>query len=130
MGRNPEDRITNDVGREICLRDGIKAMLTGSIASLGSDYAITLEAVHVSTGETLARQQIQANRKEDVLNALHRAATDLRGQLGESLASVQKYDMPLSQATTSSLDALKAPRQGLNKYPKRHEIGPVPESTD
>src|SRR2546430_6227237 len=58
MGRNPDDRITNDVGREICLRDGIKALLTGSIASLGNDYAITIEAVQVSTGETLSRQQI------------------------------------------------------------------------
>src|SRR5258706_4859201 len=126
MGRNPDDRITTDIGREICLRDGIKALLTGSIESLGSDYAITLEAVHVSTGETLARQQIQANRKEDVLNALHRAATDLRGQLGESLASVQKYDMPLSQATTSSLDALKALSMGDSKHNMGDEIGAVP----
>jgi serine/threonine protein kinase/tetratricopeptide (TPR) repeat protein len=126
MGRNPDDRITTDVGREICLRDGIKALLTGSIASLGSDYAITLEAVHVSTGETLARQQIQANRKEDVLNALHKAATDLRGQLGESLASVQKYDMPLSQATTSSLDALKALSMGDNKHAMGDEMAAIP----
>src|SRR5882757_535090 len=126
MGRNPDDRITTDVGREICLRDGIKALLTGSIESLGSDYAITLEAVHVSTGETLARQQIQANRKEDVLNALHRAATDLRGQLGESLASVQKYDMPLSQATTSSLDALKSLSMGDSKHAMGDEIAAVP----
>ena len=126
MGRNPDDRITTDIGREICLRDGIKALLTGSIASLGSDYAITLEAVRVSTGETLARQQIQANRKEDVLNALHRAATDLRSQLGESLASVQKYDMPLSQATTSSLDALKALSMGDSKHAMGDEIGAVP----
>src|SRR6267154_6801924 len=126
MGRNPDDRITTDIGREICLRDGIKALLTGSIESLGSDYAITLEAVHVSTGETLARQQIQANRKEDVLNALHRAATDLRGQLGESLASVRKYDMPLSQATTSSLGALKALSMGDSKHNMGDEIGAVP----
>ena len=126
MGRNPDDRITTDIGREICLRRGIKALLTGSIESLGSDYAITLEAVHVSTGETLARQQIQANRKEDVLNALHRAATDLRGQLGESLASVQKYDMPLSQATTSSLDALKALSMGDSKHNMGDEMGALP----
>jgi serine/threonine protein kinase/Flp pilus assembly protein TadD len=126
MGRNPDDRITTDVGREICLRDGIKALLTGSIASLGSDYAITLEAVHVSTGETLARQQIQANRKEDVLNALHRAATELRGQLGESLASVQKYDMPLSQATTSSLEALKSLTMGDSKHAMGDEMGALP----
>src|SRR6266478_5934442 len=126
MGRNPDDRITTDVGREICLRDGIKALLTGSIASLGNDYAITLEAVHVSTGETLARQQVQANRKEDVLNALHHAASDMRGQLGESLSSVQKYDMPLSQATTSSLDALKALSMGDSKHNMGDEIGALP----
>jgi eukaryotic-like serine/threonine-protein kinase len=126
MGRNPDDRITTDVGREICLRDGIKALLTGSIASLGNDYAITLEAVHVSTGETLARQQIQATRKEDVLNALHRAATELRGQLGESLSSVKKYDMPLSQATTSSLDALKALSMGDSKHNMGDEMGALP----
>ncbi|MFY9561170.1 MAG: protein kinase [Terriglobales bacterium] len=126
MGRNPDDRITADVGREICLRDGIKAMLTGSIASLGSDYAITLEAVHASTGETLARQQIQAGRKEDVLNALHRATSDLRSQLGESLASVQKYDMPLSQATTSSLEALKALSMGDSKHNLGDEVAAIP----
>ena len=126
MGRNPDDRITTEIGREICLRDGIKALLTGSIASLGSDYAITLEAIHVSTGETLARQQVQANRKEDVLNVLHKAASDLRGQLGESLASVQKYDIPLSQATTSSLDALKSLSLGDNKHAMGDEIGAVP----
>jgi eukaryotic-like serine/threonine-protein kinase len=126
MGRGPDQRITADVGREICLRDGIKAMLTGSIASLGSDYAITLEAMHVSTGETLARQQVQTNRKEDVLNALHRAATELRGQLGESLASVQKYDMPLSQATTSSLEALQSLSRGDSKHMVGDELGAVP----
>jgi len=126
MGRGPDERITADIGREICLRDGIKAMLTGNIASMGSNYAITLEAVQVSSGETLARQQIQAGRKEDVLNALHRAASDLRAQLGESLASLQKYDMPLSQATTSSLDALKSLSMGDSKHGSGDELGAVP----
>lgn len=126
MGRGPEERITLDVGREICVRDGIKALLTGSIASLGSSYAITLEALNAGTGEALARQQVQADRKEDVLNALHRAASDLRGQLGESLASIQKYDMPLSQATTSSLDALKSLSMGDNKHALADELGAIP----
>ncbi len=126
MGRSPDDRITTDVGREICQRDGIKALLTGSIASLGNDYAITLEAVQVSTGETLARQQVEAGRKEDVLNALHRAASELRGQLGESLASVHKYDMSLSQATTSSLEALKALSMGDSKHNMGDEMGALP----
>jgi serine/threonine protein kinase/tetratricopeptide (TPR) repeat protein len=108
MGRAPDERITADVGREICLRDGIKAMLNGSIANLGSQYVITLEAVNASSGESLAREEMQASKKEDVLDALHRAGSDLRGKMGESLGSVQKFDKPLSEATTSSLEALKA----------------------
>jgi tetratricopeptide (TPR) repeat protein len=126
MGRGPADRITADVGREICLRDGIKAMLTGSIDSIGGQYAITLEATNTSTGESLGRQQIQAERKEDVLNAMHRAASKLRGQLGESLAMVQKYDMPLSQATTSSLEALKTLSLGDSKHNAGDELGALP----
>jgi eukaryotic-like serine/threonine-protein kinase len=126
MGRNARDRITADVGREICLRAGIKAMLSGSIDSVGGQYAITLEATNVSSGDSLGRQQVQAERKEEVLNALHRAATRIRGNLGESLSMVQKYDMPLSQATTSSLDALKALSVGDSKHNMGDELGAVP----
>jgi eukaryotic-like serine/threonine-protein kinase len=126
MGRNPGDRITADVGREICVRDGVKAMLSGSIDSVGGQYAITLEASNVSSGDSLGRQQVEAERKEDVLNALHRAATRLRGQLGESLAMVQKYDMSLSQATTSSLEALKALSVGDGKHNLGDELGAIP----
>jgi eukaryotic-like serine/threonine-protein kinase len=127
MGRSPGDRITSDVGREICQRDGIKAMLNGSIDSVGGQYVVTLEATNASTGDSLGRQQAQANRKEDVLNALHSAATKLRGQLGESLAMVQKYDMSLSMATTSSLDALKALSLGDAKHNMSDELGAVPD---
>jgi eukaryotic-like serine/threonine-protein kinase len=126
MGRSPSDRITTDVGREISLRDGIKAMLNGSIDSVGGQYVITLEATNVSSGDSLGRQQSQAERKEDVLNALHGAATKLRGQLGESLSMVQKYDMSLSQATTSSLDALKALSLGDAKHNAGEELAAVP----
>ncbi|HYU45237.1 MAG TPA: protein kinase [Terriglobales bacterium] len=126
MGRNAGDRVTADVGREICLRDGIKSMLTGSIDSVGGQYAITLEATNVSSGDSLGREQVQAERKEDVLNALHRAATRLRGKLGESLAMVQKYDMSLSQATTSSLDALKALSIADSKHNMGDELGAIP----
>jgi len=108
MGRSPDERISNEIGREICQRDGIKAMLNGSIASLGSQYVITLDAVSVASGESLAQEQVQADDKEDVLNSLHQASSNLRRKLGESLASLQKYDKPLSEATTSSLEALKA----------------------
>jgi len=126
MGRGPADRITADVGREICQRDGIKAMLNGSIDSVGGQYVVTLEATNVSSGDSLGRQQVQADRKEDVLNALHSAASKLRGQLGESLAMVQKYDMSLSMATTSSLDALKALSLGDAKHNTGDEFAAIP----
>src|ERR1022692_1062729 len=126
MGRAPGDRITADVGREICQRDGIKAMLSGSIDSVGGQYVVTLEAANAASGDSLGRQQVQADRKEDVLNALHGAATKLRGQLGESLAMVQKYDMSLSQATTSSLDALKALTLGDAKHGMGDDLAAMP----
>jgi eukaryotic-like serine/threonine-protein kinase len=107
MGKPATERITSEVGREICLRNGIKAMMTGSIASLGSHYVISLKAVNASTGDTIASQQVEADNKEHVLKSLDRAATELRGKLGESLASVKQFATPLEQATTPSLDALK-----------------------
>jgi predicted Zn-dependent protease len=108
MGRPPDTRITSEVGREICQRNGVKAMLTGSIASLGAQYLVTLEVVNAATGDMLAEEQAQAASKEQVLNALGIATSRLRARLGESLASVQKFDKPLAEATTSSLEALKA----------------------
>jgi serine/threonine protein kinase/Tfp pilus assembly protein PilF len=126
MGRSPNDRITSDIGREICQRDGIKAMLNGSIDSVGGQYVVTLEATNAASGDSLGRQQAQADRKEEVLNALHGAATKLRRQLGESLSMVQKYDTSLSMATTSSLDALKALSMGDAKHNVGDELGAVP----
>src|SRR6185436_16657391 len=108
MGRSPDDRVTRDVGREICERQGIKAMLTGSIASIGSHYNIILEAIDPRSGDAIAREQIEAESKEKVLSALGTAASNLRKKLGESLNSIQKYDVNIEQATTSSLEALKA----------------------
>jgi len=127
MGRSPDDRVTTETGREICLRDNIKAMLTGTIANLGSQYVVTLEAINAFTGDTLATVQADAKSKEEVLNALHKADSQLRGKLGESLASVQKYDMMLSQATTSSVEALKAFSQGDSKHGHGDEYGAIPE---
>ncbi|PYX60617.1 MAG: hypothetical protein DMG73_05965 [Acidobacteria bacterium] len=126
MGRSPDDRVSIAVGKEICLRDGIKAMLTGSIASLGSQYVITVDVINASSGDSLAREEIQAPSKEEVLNALHKAGSRLRGKLGESLPSVQKYDMPLSEATTSSLDALKALSLGDSKHNASQELAALP----
>jgi serine/threonine protein kinase/tetratricopeptide (TPR) repeat protein len=112
MGRPAGDRLTPEVTREVCERTGSKAMLTGSIAGLGSQYVIGLKAVNCSTGDVLAEAQEQAAGKETVLKALDAAAVSLRSKLGESLSSVQKYATPLAEATTPSLEALKAYSQG------------------
>ncbi len=118
MGRSPDDRITRDVGREICERQGIKALLVGSISPLGSNYVITLEALNGQTGEAIAREQVEANGKEQVLSALGKAASNLRQRLGESLASIKKFDVAVEQATTSSLEALKAYASGNEQRAK------------
>jgi len=101
-------KLTPEVARELCQRAGSTAYIAGSIASLGSQYVLGLKAVNCRSGDTLAQQQATANGKEKVLNAVGEAAAKLRSQLGESLATVQKFDVPLEQATTSSLEALKA----------------------
>ncbi len=108
MGRSADERITNDVAREICQRQGIKAMLTGTIASLGNHYVVTLSALNGETGDSLAREQVEVDSKEQVLKSLDKAASNLRQKMGESLASVQQFAKPLEQATTSSLEALQA----------------------
>ena len=108
MNRKPDERITKDVAREICERNGIKAMLLGAIASLGNNYVITMEALNPRTGEALAREQIEASGKEQVLGKLGDAAAKLREKLGESLQTIEKFDASIEQATTSSLEALKA----------------------
>jgi serine/threonine protein kinase/tetratricopeptide (TPR) repeat protein len=126
MGRPADERITGDVAREICLRDGVKAMLTGSISSLGSHYVIDLNAINAQTGDSLARAQAEAESKEQVLKSLDSAASTLRQKLGESLASVQKFATPLEQATTSSLDALKEFSLGQAAHQKQHDEAAVP----
>jgi tetratricopeptide (TPR) repeat protein len=108
MSRPADTRITNEIGREICLRQGAKGIIEGSIAALGAHYILTLAAVKPATGEDIARLQVEAESKERVIRALGDAATRLRRKLGEALPSVQAYDVPLDQATTSSLEALKA----------------------
>jgi tetratricopeptide (TPR) repeat protein len=113
MGRPAGDRLTPEVTHEVCQRTGSKAMLTGSIAGLGSQYVIGLKAVNCNTGDVLAEAQEQAAGKEAVLKALDAAAVSLRSKLGESLSSVQKYATPLEEATTPSLEALKAYSLGL-----------------
>jgi serine/threonine protein kinase/tetratricopeptide (TPR) repeat protein len=107
MGRSPDERVSAEVGREICQRQGLKALISGSIASLGSHYVLTLEALNSQSGEVLAREQAEAESKEQVLKTLSQAAINLREKLGESLNSLQRFDAPL-EVTTSSLEALKA----------------------
>ena len=126
MGRPPDERITSDVAREICQREGIKALLTGSITSLGSQYVLTLNAVNASSGDTLAQAQVQAEAKERVVAALGEAASKLRAKLGESLSSIQKFDKPLEQATTSSLEALRAFSLGQVQHAKGADPAAVP----
>jgi serine/threonine protein kinase len=106
MGHPMNEHITADVGRELCLRTGSKALMEGAISSLGTHYLIVLKAVACSTGETLSEEQQEAVGKEDILKGLSRASSRLRSRLGESLPSVQKFDVP-AEATTSSLEALK-----------------------
>jgi serine/threonine protein kinase/tetratricopeptide (TPR) repeat protein len=125
MGRPVNQRITGDVGRELCLRTGSKAVLDGAISSLGSHYLIELNAVECNTGDTLAKQQAEATSKEDVLTALCRASSSLRRKLGESLASVQKFEVPV-EATTSSLEALKNYSMGIKIGREKGEAPSIP----
>ena len=108
MGRQPDDRLTPDVAREVCRRDGSKATLLGSIASLGNHYVITLKAVNCENSNLLDEEQGEASRREEVLTQLHEMGKRLRDKLGESVASIQQHDTPLEQATTNSLEALQA----------------------
>ncbi len=126
MGRSPDERVTSDVAREICLREGVRAMLSGSISSLGSHYVIDLNAVNAQSGDSLGRAQVEAESKEQVLKSLDQAASKLRQTLGESIGSVQKFATPLEQATTSSLEALQAFTLGQAEHAKLDDDKAVP----
>ena len=108
MSLPPGARITNQIAHDICVRDAAAATIDGSIASLGKNYVITLQAINCQSGATLAREQVQADDKEHVLNAVGTAATAMRAKLGESRSSIQKLNRPLEQATTGSLEALQS----------------------
>jgi len=135
MGRAANDKVTPDMAREICVRTGTKAVLKGSISRLGTQYVIGLEAVNCNTGDTLAKEQAEAPAKESVLKTLDQVAALMRTRLGESLASVQKFDVPI-EATTSSLEALKAfsmgvrvarekgPAEGISFFRRAIELDP------
>ena len=107
MGRKADERVTRELGEEICMRQNLKAFMAGTISSFGEIYVLTLEAVNARTGESLGREFEQVNSREEVLNALGRAAAGIREKLGESLSSIEKFNVPGESITTSSLEALK-----------------------
>ena len=127
LGKKPDTVITPEIAREIGEREGIKAILTGSIANLGNDFVITLQAQNTATGDQIASVQAQAASKEKVLDAMNQAATQMRAKLGESLDSVQKLNTPFGQATTPSLEAFRAFALGDAAHDKGNDI---PEAED
>ena len=126
MGRDPMTPIVGDTGRELCQRVAAKALLGGSIAMLGSSYVLTLSAQDCLTGRVLAERQVQSDSKENVLKALGGGVLALRENLGESLASIQRYDAKVEEATTRSLDALKAYSQGIRTRRTAGDFDSVP----
>lgn len=122
MGRPADARVTPAIARELCQRIGGAAVLDGSITSLGSQYVVGLKAVDCRTGGSLAEEQVTADAKEQVLKALGEAAKKLRRKLGESLSLVQKFDTPLEQATTPSLEALQAYSLGIKALKGRSDF--------
>jgi len=125
MGRPKEERLTQDVAREACQRAGGKAFLMGFISSLGTHYVIGLKALNCNTGEVLGSEQVEADSREHVLKALDESATKMREKLGESLATIQKYDAPV-EGTTPSLEALKAYSLGMKTWHFKGEDAALP----
>ena len=121
MSRSPDERVTRELGREICQRQGLKALIAGSIVKFDHNYSITLEALNGQTGDSLAITQVEALGKDQVLSALSRAATELRGKLGETLGSIRKFDAQLER-TTASLDALREYTLGQTESAKGQNL--------
>jgi len=129
MGRSPDERLTRATTREIARREQLRALLAGSIAKLGHNYVISLEAVNVETGYVMAREQAEAASQEQVLTSLGVATSKLRERLGESLASIRKFDAPLPKATTSSLEALQAYSLALSDGREVPRLEAIPHLT-
>ncbi|MGH9682233.1 MAG: protein kinase domain-containing protein [Candidatus Acidiferrales bacterium] len=126
MAKPLDTRLTPDVASDLCQRAGGKAYISGSIASLGSQYVIGLDATNCKTGDVLVQEQVTAENKEHILKALDQAATNLREKLGESLSTVEKFDAPLDQATTPSLEALKALSVGVKTLQEKGSAAAIP----
>jgi serine/threonine protein kinase len=126
MGRSPDVPLARETARELCQRVGSKAMLAGSISNLGTEYIIGLNAINCSTGDTLAAEQARASGKSAVLKSLDISASAMRTKLGESLGSVQRFATPVEEATTSSLEALKAYSTGRRAFYAKGEAAAIP----
>jgi eukaryotic-like serine/threonine-protein kinase len=122
LGKPADTPVTPEIAREIGIREGIKAILTGTIANLGKEYVITLTAQNTATGDEIVNEQAQAPDKEHVLDALSKAAAAMRAKLGEDLASIRKLDTPFGQATTTSLEAFRAYALGEQAHERAHDI--------
>jgi eukaryotic-like serine/threonine-protein kinase len=126
MGQPANARLTPEIARDLCQRTGSAAVLEGSIANLGSQYVLGIKAVNCRTGDALAEEQVQAVRKEDVLKVVSRASAQLREKLGESFATVKKLDTPLEQASTPSLEALRAYSLGQKTFSAEGDAAAIP----
>src|SRR6476660_6393679 len=113
MAQPKDARLTHDLSREVCQRTASAAVLDGSIAQIGTQYLLTLKAVNCESGKTLASTEAQASDENHVLDALGNVSVEIRNRLGESLSTIQKFDTPLEQATTPSLEALNADGSGM-----------------
>jgi tetratricopeptide (TPR) repeat protein len=125
MERAVDAHVTQDVGREICLRQGLKAMIVGTISAMGSNYLIQLNAIEAQSGTILAMEQVEAASKEMVIAQLGKAGINMRSKLGEKLATIQKFNAPLERATTSSLEALKANTLGRERNYKGQDLDAI-----
>ena len=126
MSRNPGQRLTGEMARELCQRVSGDALLQGSIANLGSEYVVVLRVTNCANGDSLASEQARAESKEKILPSLDTAASGLRGKLGESLGSIKKYDTPVEQASTPSLAALQAYSAGVKAWVDRGDEAAIP----
>src|SRR5271166_7012665 len=126
MGQKADVKLTPEIARELCQRTGSAAVLDGSITQIGTPYLLTLKAVNCVSGESLASTEAQASDKSHVLDALGKTASDIRKKLGESLSTVQKFDTPLEQATTPSLEALKSFSSGRKVQSTTGDAAAIP----
>jgi DNA-binding winged helix-turn-helix (wHTH) protein/Flp pilus assembly protein TadD len=126
MKQPPDAKLTPEISREVCLRTNSAAVLEGSIRAMGTQYQLILKVMNCSTGESLAVTEARARDKDQILDAIGRISSEIRSKLGESLTTVQKFDAPLAQATTPSLEALKAYSLGLSKWGKGDQAGAIP----